>query len=737
MADNENLLSDKDDNPDEKTAEGDGKKEGLKETAKSKEELEALKKEANDALILDTLMYTIEGYAITRLPVSVYDIVMELEIPAGKEDSYLAQEISILKDIMADEQNKQYWSTVNMSNPSWQTGWYNGGTIAAAFKDSGGNVTVAYRGTHDGEWLDNTYAFAGSDSPQQREALSYFDYTVESFGAGYFEDNRLTVTGHSKGGNKAQYVTLVSDYGDLIDGCYSFDGQGFSWEAIGIMKQKSNYRTQLEKMYSISGDNDFVNVLGCDKVFLDGHIFYLKTNNPIGLGDYHEIAFLFKDGEMCQINWDGQENLALYAAEVSGSVAKLPSEHSLEITRTVMQLFEIGSGDQNIGFDGDTASLSDFAGLVTHGLPAIFLTSVGTQEGRVFLLEQLDKVILDTYKKNGIQGVAGLMFVTMIAAPVVLPALISLTLDLGILSGIIDRFHHFNDKVAAFNKHIVYPAVNLLINAASMTANTMVNASKKAAGMAAGNIITAANAAVGAVRITASTAAKYGRIAANIAADNVSIAASIAANNARIATSIAANNARIAANLVAGNFRITAGILTGKTRFAAGVTSESAEIAAGKADEATSVAIGAMASIGELAVANAASVIDFSVKKFDKKRTETARLFVDGCKKILLSVNEINEVSRKINNLQEIRAALAENVKDAKTLVERVKAEYSEDYVKRSCQSAMEEINTALKRIGNTGVRFDNIVSILKTATSVFVQTDDQQASRIRQSAPG
>ena len=316
MAENENLPLNSGGDPEEKAAEGKGKKEELKEAAKSKEELEALKKEANDALILDTLMYTIEGYEITRLPVSVFDIVTELEIPAGEEDSYLAREIRVLKEVMADEANKEYWSNVNMSSPSWQTGRYNGGTVAATFKDSGGNVTVAYRGTHDGEWLDNTYAFAGSDSPQQREALKYFNYTVESFGAGYFENNRLTVTGHSKGGNKAQYVTLVSDFGDLIDGCYSFDGQGFSPEAIGSMKQKSNYRSQLQKMYSVCGDNDFVNVLGCEKVFLDSHVFYLKTNNPIGLGDYHEIAFLLKDGEMCQITRDGQGSFALYAAEL-------------------------------------------------------------------------------------------------------------------------------------------------------------------------------------------------------------------------------------------------------------------------------------------------------------------------------------------------------------------------------------------------------------------------------------
>ena len=35
------------------------------------------------------------------------------------------------------------------------------------------------------------------------------------------------MTGHSKGGNKAKYITLMDD---TVDHCVSFDGQGFSDE---------------------------------------------------------------------------------------------------------------------------------------------------------------------------------------------------------------------------------------------------------------------------------------------------------------------------------------------------------------------------------------------------------------------------------------------------------------------------------------------------------------------------
>ena len=49
--------------------------------------------------------------------------------------------------------------------------------------------------------------------------------------------DHVAVTGYSKGGNKAQYVTVVSANADLIDSCVALDGQGFSPEAVSFWKQ--------------------------------------------------------------------------------------------------------------------------------------------------------------------------------------------------------------------------------------------------------------------------------------------------------------------------------------------------------------------------------------------------------------------------------------------------------------------------------------------------------------------
>ena len=79
------------------------------------------------------------------------------------------------------------------------------------------SAVVAFKGTTgQKEWWDNGSGFGLSDTEKQKEALEYIENLPY---------NSITVTGHSKGGNKAQYVTVLSD---KVDRCISMDGQGFS-----------------------------------------------------------------------------------------------------------------------------------------------------------------------------------------------------------------------------------------------------------------------------------------------------------------------------------------------------------------------------------------------------------------------------------------------------------------------------------------------------------------------------
>lgn len=66
----------------------------------------------------------------------------------------------------------------------------------------------------------------------------------------------ITVTGHSKGGNKAQYIALLDD---SVSRCVSFDGQGFSDQFMEA------YRAQVARnQYKIANNSvrhDYVNPL--------------------------------------------------------------------------------------------------------------------------------------------------------------------------------------------------------------------------------------------------------------------------------------------------------------------------------------------------------------------------------------------------------------------------------------------------------------------------------------------
>ncbi len=82
---------------------------------------------------------------------------------------------------------------------------------------------VLFQGTGSDEWKDNFTAGADVSSKDQQDALSWYQsLDLDSYSA-------VTVTGHSKGGNKAKYVTVMDN---SVDRCVSFDGQGFSDEFI-------------------------------------------------------------------------------------------------------------------------------------------------------------------------------------------------------------------------------------------------------------------------------------------------------------------------------------------------------------------------------------------------------------------------------------------------------------------------------------------------------------------------
>lgn len=88
------------------------------------------------------------------------------------------------------------------------------------------DAVVVFKGTElvvgSLQWKDNFYSGNVTDTPHQINALRWYR---RSYGKYQLHNYTVTLTGHSKGGNKAKYIAILDD---TPDHCVSFDGEGFS-----------------------------------------------------------------------------------------------------------------------------------------------------------------------------------------------------------------------------------------------------------------------------------------------------------------------------------------------------------------------------------------------------------------------------------------------------------------------------------------------------------------------------
>lgn len=229
------------------------------------------------------------------------------------------------------------------------------GSTACSFTNPEGDVFVVFRGTGGGEWIDNgeglsgipgentyiTYSEKGEAegshrvpndyaTDQQVAALNWFRRLAAE--NGWTSDTRIILAGHSKGGNKAQFVTIHSD---LVDECFSFDGQGFSTEAVAAFKRQhgAEFAARRRRIRSLSADNDYVNVLG-DRLMPDTQIYYFES--ALGLHDLE--AMLDSDGYFLPQSEQGQ--LSRYMETVSEKLMSLRPAVRQLVTLGVMNVFQ-------------------------------------------------------------------------------------------------------------------------------------------------------------------------------------------------------------------------------------------------------------------------------------------------------------------------------------------------------------------------------------------------------------
>ena len=223
--------------------------------------------EANTAFVFDTLMYSNALTDPDYEGMDIRSIVEQIFMSGGLNEDESAAVAAVRTFLDTTKGQELHIGEYVLGDSSEFTSYnseYRGAYEAVFYRDNGTSrdVFLAFKGTGDGRWFDNAVGLVTEYSPYQQKGLEFFDHAIEKLGID--SSCNLMPTGHSKGGNGAQFVTLYSKYGHLVDHVYSFDGQSPSQAAIDHIREvfgEEYYKEQCSKMYSICGDNDYVNEL--------------------------------------------------------------------------------------------------------------------------------------------------------------------------------------------------------------------------------------------------------------------------------------------------------------------------------------------------------------------------------------------------------------------------------------------------------------------------------------------
>lgn len=352
-----------------------------------------------------------------------------------RDSEFLNEDTISTYQILCDAvENNPEIANARIYGQSWNDPAYNNETKACFFALENGDIYVTYCGTGDGGWIDNAHGMTEAVTQQQAEAAKYFDDMARQFG--WTQEDNIVVTGHSKGGNKAQFITLQAEERDLIDTCYSMDGQGFSDDAIEKFRRElgeEGYQEMLDKMYAINGYNDYVNPL-INPIIPGSRTTYLETTtHPKGdlasvyMG-YHIMHMYFQVdengdfiSELTPVTERGQ--IGDLAAQLSDYLMSLPEDEREAAAMVIMQIME-NMEDSKTGVDGDSISMED---ILTFGsktaIPLIWQV-VTSETGRDVLKDLLSRLITDNPDN---------LKIAVFAAPLVIffsPLLITLVFSL-------------------------------------------------------------------------------------------------------------------------------------------------------------------------------------------------------------------------------------------------------------------------------------------------------------------
>lgn len=222
-----------------------------------------------------------------------------------------------------------------------------GGFSALFINDNTNEALVAFRGTSSGEWKDNftgggiTKTQDGVSTQQQLNALEWYKDVYDRYDLNKY---RVLVTGHSKGGNKAKYITVMDD---SVDRCVSFDGQGFSDEFM------QRYKTQIynnqNKIENHNVCDDYVNILLNDignKEYYEGYDYgkgaFLENHCPNTFFDFKE------DGKFTIRKKQQSEDMQIIDRFFNNCIRSLDDNDKADLMEYIGELAEAGFNSRSL-----------------------------------------------------------------------------------------------------------------------------------------------------------------------------------------------------------------------------------------------------------------------------------------------------------------------------------------------------------------------------------------------------
>lgn len=224
-------------------------------------------------------------------------------------------------DCLTDSQLKE-WKISGIHDTNSKNGFY-----GCIIETGPGEAAVGFRGSESMGSLDNVVNdWVGADVGLVNSTCTNQQAEVERFLAKYQNQlngyDSLAMSGHSLGGNLAEYATIVSNkYGlnDNIKQCMSMDGPGFSDEFI------AKYRKEIEAMSSVMKHPrwSFVGTMLNDLPGVDYE--YVKVSNDANTEDNEDYTAITRHSTK-YLEYDESGNLIVSEQDGLSKVTSIISE---------------------------------------------------------------------------------------------------------------------------------------------------------------------------------------------------------------------------------------------------------------------------------------------------------------------------------------------------------------------------------------------------------------------------